>query len=227
MLELMIDLTLDVETALSVGAGSSSGILADKAIVRNRLNQLVLPGSHLKGRLRHACEIIARNAGHWVCDSPRAETMCPQYAAPGQAEDIAPVWEPCPICQLFGSPAYTSPLAFADLVSAEPVPIPSIRPGASVNRRRRVVEDQRLFFIETSPPGAWVHFHNPQAIHGWLPDPAAAAQTKLLLAGLNFLQNWGGGKSRGLGWGRVTVQAALDDRRITTDNLAAAIGGLR
>ena len=231
MPELIIDITLQIDTALSVGAGGSGGVLADKAIVRNRLNQLVLPGSHLKGRLRHACEVIARAKGLPVCDSPRAENMCPQLSRIKEP--------PCVICALFGSPAWPSPLQFGDLVYGQPNEVepgrflpdkqqPFIRPGASINRRRRTVEEQRLFFTETSPPAALVHFHNGQAISGWLPnDERAEAQVKLLLAGLTLIQNWGGGKSRGLGWGQVLYQVRLDDQEVEMAGLRTALGGLK
>lgn len=220
MPDLIITITLTVDTALSVGAGGSGGVLADKAIVRNRINQLVLPGSHLKGRLRHACEVIGRSQNLPVCDSPRAETMCPQL---GRVEK-----PPCPICALFGSPAQPSPLQFADLIYAEPVETPAIRPGASINRRRRTVEEQRLFFIETSPPATLAHFHATRAIVGWLPnDGKAESRVKLLLAGLELIQSWGGGKSRGLGWGKVDHQALLGDEVVSLTDLGQAIGGLR
>ncbi|HRJ40284.1 MAG: hypothetical protein KJZ86_08025 [Caldilineaceae bacterium] len=221
MPELTIHVTLTVDTALSVGAGGSGGVLADKAIVRNRLNHLVLPGSHLKGRLRHACEIIARNTfgPDTICDPPRAETMCPQV--------LHIVDPPCPICALFGSPAWPSPLQFADLIYAEPVETSVLRPGASINRRRRTVEEQRLFFIETSPPAALAQFDAPRAITGWLPDDSRAeGRVKLLLAGLELIQSWGGGKSRGLGWGTVECQTRLGDQTITLTGLSQAIGGL-
>lgn len=216
MPELIIGITLTVDTALSVGAGGSGGVLADKAIVRNRLNQLVLPGSHLKGRLRHACEVIARSQDVPVCDSPRAETMCPQSRSIAEP--------PCAICALFGSPAQPSPLQFADLIYEEPIETPSIRPGASINRRRRTVEEQRLFFIETSPPAALARFHATQAIVGWLPDDnKAGARVKLLLAGLELIQSWGGGKSRGLGWGKVDCQALLGNEIVSLTGLGQAI----
>lgn len=220
MPELIIGITLTVDTALSVGAGGSGGVLADKSIVRNRRNQLVLPGSHLKGRLRHACEVIARSQNLPVCDSPRSETMCPQ------SRSIAD--PPCVICALFGSPAQPSPLQFADLIYEDPVETPAIRPSASINRRRRTVEEQRLFFVETSPPAALAHFHGERAVVGWLPDDGkAAARVKLLLAGLELIQSWGGGKSRGLGWGKVQYQALLGDEVVSLTGLGQAIGGLR
>lgn len=237
MPDLIITITLTVDTALSVGAGGSGGVLADKAIVRNRINQLVLPGSHLKGRLRHACEVIARSQNLPVCDAPRAETMCPQLP-----RIIHP---PCPICTLFGSPVWPSPLQFNDLLYggtrtedesttakdsglAPDEQQPFIRPGASINRRRRTVEEQRLFFIETSPPATLAHFHATRAIVGWLPnDGKAESRVKLLLAGLELIQSWGGGKSRGLGWGKVDHQALLGDEVVSLTDLGQAIGGLR
>lgn len=218
MPELVIDISLQVDTALSVGAGGSSGILADKSVVRDRTGRLLLPGSHLKGRLRHACESIARAAGFEICDPPRAETMCPQA--------MHVTNPPCPICQIFGSPANPSPLQFSDLCYDEPLVNPSIRPGASVNRSRGTVEEQRLFFIETSPPGGLVYFHNPEAVVGRLDGPNAEAQVKLILAGLRLLQSWGGGKSRGLGWGTVSFQASLGGTEITLVGLQAALGGM-
>lgn len=217
MPQLQIDLTLTVETALSVGAGGSGGVLADKAIVRDRLNRLILPGSHLKGRLRHACEVLARRGGLSVCDAPRPQTMCPH---------LGTIPAPCPICQIFGSPAYPGPLHFDSLIYAEATPFPTLRPGVSLNRRRRTAEDQRLYFVETSPPGGQVHFHRSPAIRGWLDAERAEAQTRLLLAGLAFLRTWGGGKSRGLGWGHVQWQARLDDEPLVFADLEAAIGAL-
>lgn len=231
MPELTIDVTLTVDTALSVGAGGSAGVLASKAIVRNQLGQLVLPGSHLKGRLRHACEILARAAGQPVCDAPRPETMCPQL----EHRTIDPVPAPCPVCRVFGSSTSTGPVDFADLTYAEPggadaARPPAIRPGASINRRRRTVEDQRLFFTETSPPGGLVTFHNGQAIHGWFGGEDASQRAfdalQLLLAGLRYVQNWGGGKSRGLGWGHIACQARLDGERVTLSDVPASIARL-
>lgn len=52
-----------IDTALCVGAGGSSGSLVDKPIVRNAQGQLLIPGSEIKGRLRHECEKLARALG--------------------------------------------------------------------------------------------------------------------------------------------------------------------
>ncbi|MGA9380463.1 MAG: RAMP superfamily CRISPR-associated protein, partial [Phormidium sp.] len=65
-----INLTAIIDTALSVGAGGSSGSLADKPIIRNAKGQLIIPASQLKGRLRHECEKIARSLGWQIFVSP-------------------------------------------------------------------------------------------------------------------------------------------------------------
>jgi CRISPR/Cas system CSM-associated protein Csm3 (group 7 of RAMP superfamily) len=67
-----------VETALCVGAGGSTGSLADKPIIRTAEGKLLIPASQLKGRVRHECEKIARGLGWSVCDSPKPDRMCPQ-----------------------------------------------------------------------------------------------------------------------------------------------------
>jgi CRISPR/Cas system CSM-associated protein Csm3 (group 7 of RAMP superfamily) len=70
-------LTAVIDTALCVGAGGSSGSLADKPIVRNAKGQLLIPASQLKGRLRHECEKLARGLGWQIFESPAAEKLCP------------------------------------------------------------------------------------------------------------------------------------------------------
>ncbi|NWJ97030.1 MAG: CRISPR-associated RAMP protein Csx10 [Chloroflexi bacterium] len=235
-----LSLTLTVETALSIGAGGSSGGFADKTIVRKADNLLLVPGSHLKGRLRHACEVIARAAGYEVCSGPRAEKLCPQRESKpnpagrvslnkltGQEHDSNDQY--CIVCQLFGAPAYPSPLQFHDLVLEE-AEIDStatseeakkeekqarlglhglavVRPGVSVNRMRGVAEDNRLYFTETTRPGIGVRFSNVKAISGSLPliegGPTEDEYLKLLIGALCFNRQWGGGKTRGLGWAEL------------------------
>ncbi len=67
--------TAVIDTALCVGAGGSSASLADKPIVRNAERNLLIPGSQIKGRLRHECEKIARGLGWEVCESPSPGKM--------------------------------------------------------------------------------------------------------------------------------------------------------
>ncbi|HZR99525.1 MAG TPA: RAMP superfamily CRISPR-associated protein, partial [Chloroflexota bacterium] len=155
-----VELRVRVRGALSVGGLASGETLADRQVVRDAWGRLLLPGSHVKGRLRHACEQVARALGLPVCQAPRAERMCPR--------DPTVPMPPCAVCALFGSPAWKSPLRWADLHCRDEAPDenlprdaerngsvrlpPAVRPGVALNRRRETAEPGRLFLVETSPP---------------------------------------------------------------------------
>ena len=217
-----VALSVRVCGALSVGGLARGETLADRHVVRDAWGRLLLPGSHVKGRLRHACEQVARALGQPVCRAPRAERMCPQAA------DVPS--PPCIVCTLFGSPAWRSPLRWRDLPcvdelgpslltpempaagrtdgTATQAPI-FLRPGVALNRRRGTAEEGRLFFLETSPPlpTSGLRFAGERAIVGQLSDSDAV---QWLLAACRLVASFGGGETRGLGWSEVTAAARLD-----------------
>jgi CRISPR/Cas system CSM-associated protein Csm3 (group 7 of RAMP superfamily) len=201
-----VSITLTFQTPPSVAGAGAVATLADRVVLRNAAGQFIIPGSHLKGKLRHACEqLIASVSPSAVCGSPRAETMCPN--PPG-----SPAL--CPICCIFGSPARRSALVFSDLVcqpdanaAALHNPAASLRAMTGMNRRRGTVADQRLFLVETAPWLPGLPFSNDSAISGKLDS---VAQVRLLLAGLKLLPAWGGMKSRGLGWASVEATATWE-----------------
>jgi CRISPR/Cas system CSM-associated protein Csm3 (group 7 of RAMP superfamily) len=201
--------TAVIDTALCVGAGGSSGTLADKPIIKDVEGSLLIPASQLKGRLRHECEKIARGL-HWaICQSPSPQKMCPQrvgltgnflgdeYKLTGYEEQ-----HHCLICQIFGNPALPSRVLFDDLICTEdPDNLPEVmRPGVAISRRRRTAEDQKLYFLETSPANAQLRFegyiHIQPSLTANRPDYAKA----LIWAGLQHIHALGGSKSAGLGW---------------------------
>jgi len=205
-----ISLTATIDTALCVGAGGSSGSLADKPIVRTADNKLLIPASQLKGRLRHECEKLARGLGWAICQAPNPQTMCPQRADFPEDEvrrfqrdeDYRVAGDNryhCLICQMFGNPALPSRVIFDDLIcQEEPENIPSevLRPGVTINRRRHTAEEKKLYFLETSPANVQLKFTGD--IHL---QPNSPAFTKaLILAGLHHINALGGSKSTGLGW---------------------------
>jgi CRISPR/Cas system CSM-associated protein Csm3 (group 7 of RAMP superfamily) len=178
-------LTAVIDSALCIGAGGSSGSLADTAIVRNAAGQLVIPGSHLKGRLRHECEKLARTLGLTVSESPNPGLMM-------QTQD-------CVISQIFGNPQQPSRLLVDDLlceVKRNELPPEVIRPGVTINRRRGTAEDEKLYFLETSPPNQGLKFTGQ--IH--LIQPVEDYALPLIAAGLKHINALGGSKSAGLGW---------------------------
>ncbi|MEM8806719.1 MAG: RAMP superfamily CRISPR-associated protein [Cyanobacteria bacterium P01_G01_bin.38] len=219
-----ISLTAIIETALCVGAGGSSGSLADKPILKNAEGRLVIPASQLKGRLRHECEKLVQALGWPTCESPVAQRMCPQRAglsenkkqqfnrdsyrlhrSPGDTHGEGQTH--CLICQLFGNPALPARLQFSDLVCTEPAEnIPDVlRPGVTINRRRRTAEEKKLYFLETSPANLALKFegslllHSPWRLTNENTENLTFAKA-LIVTGLKHIYALGGGKSTGLGW---------------------------
>lgn len=204
-------LTAVIDTALCVGAGGSSGSLADKPIVRTADRKLLIPGSQLKGRLRHECEKIARGLRWAICESPTPQNMCPQRASFSEVSEVKesdfhrekyqiPEDERyhCLICQVFGNPTLPSRVIFDDLICQEdPDNLPEVlRPGVTINRSRRTAEEKKLYFLETSPANAQLHFEGQIHLEPNCPSYAKA----LILAGLHHIHALGGSKSAGLGW---------------------------
>jgi CRISPR/Cas system CSM-associated protein Csm3 (group 7 of RAMP superfamily) len=190
-------LTAVIDSALCIGAGGSSGSLADKAIVRNAAGQLIIPGSHLKGRLRHECEKLARSLGVDVSESPNPGLMM-QLESPEMVEASNYVPK-CLISRVFGNPKYPARLLVDDLICAATrvkLPPEVIRPGVTINRRRGTAENEKLYFLETSPPHLGLSFTGQ--MH--LIPPVEAYTLPLLAAGLKHIQALGGSKSAGLGW---------------------------
>ena len=231
-------LTAVIDTALCVGAGGSSGSLADKPIVRDAERNLLIPASQLKGRLRHECEKIARGLGWSICESPNAQTMCPQRAGV-QGNFECDEYEftdeitgkkvhHCLICQIFGNPALPSRVIFDDLICTEDpdnLPPEVLRPGVTINRARRTAEDQKLYFLETSPANTQLRFegriHLQPNLRPDLPDYAKA----LIWAGLKHIKALGGSKSAGLGWLHWEELPPLEVDEAVWDFLAK--GGLK
>ena len=203
-----ISITAIIDTALCVGAGASSGTLADKPIVRTADKKLLIPASQLKGRLRHECEKLARGLSWPICQSPNAQTMCPQraYLPENEARDFereeyrVPGDERyhCLICQMFGNPALQSRIIVDDLICTEdPENLPEVlRPGVTINRRRGTAEEKKLYFLETSPANVKLRFKGEIHLQPSFPPYAKA----LILAGLHHINALGGSKSTGLGW---------------------------
>lgn len=200
MIPVNMSLTVVAETAFSIGAGGSAETLADTHIVRDGWGRPIIPGSQVKGRIRHTAEAIARSLGLTV------------------QEDFYDDESPDNIIRaLFGSPKQQSPLYFADLIGDVPYTrqhYSQVRPSVSVNRRRGVVEDTRLLFQETTLEG--MQFCADNAITGTLPQESYIA---LLWVALSLTTRWGGAKSRGLGWARVHMDIVCNEKHLSKDDL--------
>lgn len=215
MIPVDIDVTLKVNTAICIGSGVSASTMGvDKVTLKDKEGNLFIPASTFKGRLRSRCEKILNSIKVEVCHSPRAEDMCPHYFL----KCYKTIYY-CPICEIFGSPWKESPLRFEDLIWRDPDWRDfntDVRPGTSISRRRGVVEEQRLFFTETSAPNAQPEFNGK--ITGKVKDEKELA---LLMLGLRDIRELGSSKSRGLGWCIIS----FEPENLSKEQIAEAMKG--
>ncbi|PHM10367.1 RAMP superfamily CRISPR-associated protein [Nostoc sp. 'Peltigera malacea cyanobiont' DB3992] len=202
-------ITAIIDSALCVGAGGSSGSLADKPIVRNSERNLLIPGSQIKGRVRHECEKLLRGLGWEIAESPNAGRMVirrdnppakfnrDEYKIPGYEDTYH-----CLASQTFGDPVLPSRVIFDDLICTEEPEnlFEVLRPGVTINRRRRIAEEKKLYFLETSPANAQLQFKGEIHIQPSLTPERPDYAKVLILAGLRQIYALGGSKSAGLGW---------------------------
>ena len=213
MPELRIDLVITCTSVLSVGAGGSSGSLADKSIQRDGRGRPIIPGSQVKGKLRHAAESILRQLGK---------------ATPAHFDDESDTL----IKAIFGSPKQRSGMRFVDLIGLPtgenpqhpqitPEALSVIRPAVSITRNRGPAEDARLFFQEVALEN--LIFTATPAIRGDVSDPRHPA---LLWAALRLTTRWGGGTTRGMGWADVQPTIYLDGRELDVATLQSDLRAL-
>lgn len=238
-----IDLTISLQTPLSVGAAGSRGGLADKSIMRDGWNRPLIPGSQIKGRIRHACERIAHALGCPICRAPVAETMCPDSSNlierlatekrhRQRAKEQDKKARQCVVCAIFGSSLYPSRLIFTNAVQVleetPKVPLPlndPLRTGVGLDRRRRIALEQVLYVTETTKNG--LQFKS--TIYGaWRETELAEVKELmgLLMAGIRFTTRWGGGGSRGLGWADVTSEVYINDEEQNFTDLLKGVEAL-
>ncbi|MGB9872245.1 MAG: RAMP superfamily CRISPR-associated protein [Anaerolineae bacterium] len=203
MEHLVVELRFILNTAFH-STGNLRRLGVDKTLARNAEGQWVIPATTVKGFLREKAEVLLRTWGHPVCIGPEPANMCD-----GQV--------PCLVCQVFGNPRHLSALRFADAAPISEVGS-GVRSGVAISRHRRAAYSQRLFFVETTGPGAtewWAECEGDfQDV-----DEAKTAAALVALAAC-----WGtaigGGKSRGLGWiEKVQVKAVLNGTEVSEQEL--------
>lgn len=192
------------ETPFHVGGGVTGESAALKPLLKDEAGRPYVPGSALKGVLRHEAERIVRTlAGDRivVCRAPRAEVMCPQWPVFGEF---------CPICRTFGSPARPSPFYFGDMrveggsVDEEIIKKTTLRYGVGVSRYRGAATEQILYATEAAVTAPLLELRGD--IQGNVSGEDGDRCLALLLAAINALRMLGGGRSRGLGWLTLEVE---------------------
>lgn len=220
-----IALRVTARSPFSIGAGGSAGTLANKHILRDGRNRPIIPGSQVKGKLRHAAEALLRGVG-------RGDDV-PSHFDQRKLTLIG---------QIFGTTVRPSPLRFADLTATlkptgecaplarQPEPkgpvqdrrlLGAIRPSVSISRSLGTAENARLLFQEISPEA--LVFESSEAIVGTLKEASHAA---LLWAAVRLNHSWGGAKTRGLGWASVEVRVAWEGNELTDAALEQQLRGL-
>jgi CRISPR/Cas system CSM-associated protein Csm3 (group 7 of RAMP superfamily) len=204
-----IRVTARFETPFHIGGGVTGESATIKPLLKDGLGRPYLPGSTLKGVLRHEAERIVRAlAGeNAACRAPRAETMCPQWHSSVIGCVDAQERTFCPVCCTFGSPASASPFHFsdlrADMTDAEAVEPTTLRYGVGVSRYRGAAAENLLYTTEVVSAAPMIPFSG--AIEGKVPGAEGNSPLALLLAAIGALRMVGGGRSRGLGWLRLEV----------------------
>lgn len=201
-----IDYTLEFVSAFHLGTGLRNGLI-DRAIARSRDGYLYVPGSTIKGVVRHRCEQIASLFGLEAND-PHTE-MSLRKEANTQDPDI--------ITRIFGSRFLPSTLFFDDAsLSKEdralfdgdtPATVGKYkarqveeRTQVSLSRRVRTAKQGHLYTSEYGIrslrfSGKIYGFLAGQSIMGELQSYSLV----LLLAGLKSLDRIGANKSTGAG----------------------------
>lgn len=240
LLELSYEVKL--ETPLHCGSGFARGIL-DRAVVRDGFGDLYIPGSTIKGRMRHAAEVLAQQLELHAC-------LAPWPGDPAQKDQRGMCHGPslCSVCLLFGAPSRGERLFFDDCklvddqrktLFGQYVDTPQEgrryfprfqtweRTQVMLDRQRRVAATAHLF---TSEFGVR-HLTFVGHITGYLPDALPNTDVKpeaFLLAAMRLVESLGGDRSRGVGHCRlepnqlVTIGARRDDWRSLLSTLKGA-----
>ncbi|MCA9955515.1 MAG: hypothetical protein KC434_12385 [Anaerolineales bacterium] len=212
-----IKLTLTLRSPLNIGSGAQQGTLAQRGMLKERDGWPYVPATLLKGRLRHYVEQVASTLPHNTVRNPHDLT-------------IINMDEHDPVSALFGTPWQQSLLMFEDLPLTGPPalmqwrqdknrlpPRSTQRTSVSLNRRRRVAADQRLFNTELLLPGT------PMMFGGAIRGQIEPWQAGLLVAGLRLIPAYGRGKSGGLGWVAVETQVMNGTEEWSDATMLAAL----
>lgn len=219
-MEIDIHLAVTLRTPINVGSGAMADALADKPTLRDARGLPIIPGSTLKGKVRHVCEQIAHRLwGDQVCHAPYPGQMCRD--------------EPCRVCRIFGSPWYRSLLRFGDLhlkPGDEQIPAKVeweksshlqaglLRTGVGLSRRSGTAQEEILYSIEGyHPPASFVYDGH---IRGELVGEEDLA---LLLAGLREVRALGGSKGRGMGWCRIEPTVTVEGQPCDVEELLKVV----
>ncbi|RQW79962.1 MAG: CRISPR-associated RAMP protein [Methanothrix sp.] len=221
--------TLELETALRVGSGSTDNLSsADISVVKDNLYRPYIPGSSFKGVLRAHIERVIRlvepNCGRGLgaCNPLRDDERClsntqienlkKEFEKDPQRLDAELFDRSCRICRVFGAPWLASKVLIKDLLLAHPdlwmERRYQVRNGVGIDRDNETASQGLLYDYEVVPSGT---LFNWEIIIENADQSADRTEDGLVMLGLNEFANGrvqlGGGRSHGLGW----VKLHFDD----------------
>jgi CRISPR/Cas system CSM-associated protein Csm3 (group 7 of RAMP superfamily) len=208
---------IEVDGPMAVNTGFRRG-LVHRTVERDAEGFAYIPASSLKGRIRRACEQLARQARLRVCNAPRPNGMCSVHR------------QPCLVCRVFGTPGKDSGLHWRDaqLSQAYREVFENANVEAQFYTRTHVqlsrvlgtAAPEHLFTSESTVENLCFEF----GITGWLDvtpiageDSTGGYELLLLLAGLRLVNTLGSGGSRGAGQCVIKLpdQVIVGDNKIT------------
>ena len=131
------------------GHGSSGPADVDLPVLRNSEDYPIIPGSSIKGVLRTELERLLRGIGIDVCTVP---DVC--YSSgwlKKQTEEKNEPFDPCLVCQIFGSGGNSSPVRIRDATADKKVTV--IRDGVAIDRKTRKARQGSKYDLEAVPKG--------------------------------------------------------------------------
>jgi CRISPR/Cas system CSM-associated protein Csm3 (group 7 of RAMP superfamily) len=194
-------LLIEVDGPLAVNTGFRRGLI-HRTVERDAGGLAYIPASSLKGRVRRACEQVARQVGLHVCRAPRPNGMCSAHK------------QPCLVCRVFGSPGRGSELHWQDARLVQDYR--NVFVGDETNRQAQFYTRTQVQLSRALGIAAPDHLFTSEfaienlrfesAITGWLDvTPIAGEEATggyellLLLAGLRLVNTLGSSSSRGAG----------------------------
>jgi CRISPR-associated RAMP protein (TIGR02581 family) len=217
---------LRAETALRVATGRGDEISGtDISVFKDNMRRPFIPGSSFKGLLRAHIESVIRgicplgDMRNAACDPLDEDCRCltakemkelrEQFKSDAAALAKAVLGKSCRMCRLFGSPWLASKVLVKDLKLAQPESWAErryeVRTGVGIDRDSETAREGVLYDSQVVAPGT--EFEWEILIENANPDH----EEPLLFLGLREMKSGrlalGGGKSRGLGRFRVTVDA--------------------
>ena len=189
---------IKIKGTLAVGTGFRRGLI-HRTVARDSDGFAYIPASSFKGRVRRACEQLARRFDIRVCQPPRPERMCSDGT------------EACLVCRVFGRPGATSGLhwrdarlskAYREAFEKDKRAQFYARSQVQLSRALGVAAPGKLFTSESTIE----NLEFEAAVTGRLQytpiddEVPGGFEILLLLAGLKLVNTVGGSASRGAGW---------------------------